>query len=383
MAQFPLLPDSVTETWEWLTDVISATDGTEQRFSLRDSPRITQSLDFEAVTQAERRDLYRLLAQDLRNPNTAPLFAWGVSLSASAASGTDTVSVDTTLMSLNLLDRVVLMNPDTRETEDFIVIAMTDTSIQFSANLSQDVDERWIAFKGMVALTSNDTAIGINIVAGQYRASMDSWQSPEVQRTGTNAVLTTFNSLPVLERDALAGSEENLEFERDVIDFETGSQVLSVTNTNVDVTVKRRFQVNRSSSEDIDYWRLFLDTVKGRWKAFLMSTQLEDMTLATPLVAGASTMSINETDIDTLFHAFASFQNFEILYSDDSSSQHTITFSGAGTVNFTPALPNDPKVANVKRISYLLKVRMADRQQWTHGPVRSVLAFDVFTTDDG
>lgn len=383
MTSFVILPDAVTETWSWTVDLMSTWDGSESRFALQSKPRVEQTLTFNAVTQAERRDLWRTLASDLRNPDTQPLYGWGANLSAASLSGTNTISVDTTQLSLNQLDRIILVNPETEEAEDFTITSVTDSSVTLATNLSQNVDQDWIAFKGLLSLLSNQSSIRIQTVAGSFQVSMESWQSPEVQRTGTSAVLTTFNSLPVLERDALADAAETLQFEREIIDFGLGSKVLGVSNTNVDVRLRRQFRVVMNDADDKDYWRLFFDTVQGGWKAFLMSTKLEDLTLASPLSQGGTTMSVNEVDADTLFQDFASFQNFEIIYSDGTFSRHTITDATGGTITFTPALPSDPKVANVDRISYLLKVRMGNSCRWQHGSLISRVSFDTFSTDDG
>ncbi|MEO1208382.1 MAG: hypothetical protein AAFX78_02470 [Cyanobacteria bacterium J06638_20] len=384
MATFPILPDSITETWSWSTDVISTWDGSESRLSLQPDPRVEQSLNFEAVTQSERRAIMQQLAVDLKSPDAVPLFGWGARLTAGALSGSNVIDVNTTVLSLNESDRLVLLNPDTGQTESFLLSNVTDAQVTLASNLSQDVDQSWFAYKAMLALISNDTSFSFQTIAGQFSASMESWQNPYVQRTGTAASLTLFNSLPVLDREALSDATENLQFEREIVDFGLGQKVLAVSNTNLDIRLRRRFRVDRVlDPSDVDYWRLFLDTVRGNWKAFLLSTQLDDMELQSPLVPAATTMTLVD-DLSTDFHAFASFQNFEIVYEDGTLSRHTITDSQSnGVVTFAPALPNDSKVANVKRISYLLKVRMADTQTWRHGPVRSELAFDVFTTDDG
>lgn len=383
MSQLLILPDTVTETWTWTIDLMSTWDGSESRFALQSKPRVEQSLTFNAVTEEERRDLWRVLAEDLRSPDTQPLYGWGATLTAASASGTDTISVDTTRLSLNLLDRIVLIDPETGVAEDFTILAVTDSTVQLSANLSQNVDETWLAYKGLLCILSNESSIRFRTVAGSFQVTMSSWQSPEVQRTGTTAALTTFNSLPVLERKALADAAETLQFEREIIDFGLGSKVIGVGNTNVDVRLRRAFRVVMNDSADLDYWRLFFDTVQGGWKAFLMSTQLEDLTLAGTLSQGGTTMLVNEVNADTLFQDFASFQNFEIEYSDGTSSRHTITDATGGTITFTPALPNDPKVANVDRISYLLKVRMGNQCRWQHGSLVSRITFDTFSTDDG
>lgn len=380
---FSILPDQVTETWEWLTDVLSSWNGTEQRIQLRQFPRVTQRMRFRAMDEVERAEQLRLLAEDLDSPDNVPLFAWSAPVAAPASSGTGTVTIDTTALSLNVGDRIVLMNPATREAYGYQLTAVTDTDCDLATNLDVDIDEDWYGMKAMLGLMENRSNLRWGVLTGAHDIDVRSWISPYVQRTGTGASLTNFNSLPLLERTVEDGITDRPEFVRTITDFNIGRRNIGTRHTVMDINGQRSFIVDRADSDDIDYWRLFLDTVKGAQKAFLLSTQLEDMTLASGLSQAGTSMTINEQDQSTLFHPYDSFKNFEIVYSDGTSSNHTISTSVAGVITFTPALPNDPKVANVDRISYLLKVRMTDRITWEHGPVSSRLKFGISTTDDG
>lgn len=379
---FSIVPDNVQETWEWKTDILSTQNGSESRLSLYPAPRVTQVSKYKGFTQEERRNVYRVLAEDLSNPDSIPMWAWGSRLTAASSSGTNTISLDSIRAQLSVGDRVVLLNPVTEVNEDFVLTAVTSTTATLDSNLSQDVGASWLAFKAMTALIVSPK-MKFNTVAGDFTFTAKSWIEPYVQWETPTATLSTLDGLPVLDRYASEGGTEDPEFENTVTDFGIGRRTISTRHTNIDIKGRRRYWVNRRDNDDVEYWKLFLDTVRGAWKAFLMSTQLQDMTLSAPLVQAGTTMTINEQDVDSLFHDFESFKHFEIEYDDGTSSQHTITNSISGTVTFTPALPNDPKVSDIKRISYLLKVRMSDRLQWRHGPVTSYVSFDFMTTDDG
>jgi len=383
---FSILPErGVKERWAWETDVMTSWNGSETRMALLDRPRVTQQVQFKAVEPAERREMMRLLAEDLDNPDTVPLWGWSARVGASANSGTAVVTFDTERAQITTGDRVVLLNVDTGETQSMLVQSMTSTTATMTTNLSQNIDASWVAYKAMVALIDNKSVMEWAQSAGKMSLSMQSWVEPEVEREGSAVSITTFNSLPYLEKSALARGQEKYEFPRTITDFGIGARTIGTRHPALDIVMKRKYQVNRLTDvADADYWRLFLNTVKGNWKAFLINTQLHDMTLATDLVAAATTMTINELDLDTLFHTNEAFKNFEILYSDGTVSQHTITGStGAQLVTFTPALPNDAKVTSVDKISYLLKVRMSDKLEWRHQSIWSELAFEVRTTDDG
>jgi hypothetical protein len=280
-------------------------------------------------------------------------------------------------------DRIVFVSPDGSQTASGTVTGVSGDDVTLQSGLASNVGADWTAFKGMVGLIDNGKGLNWDQVSGAMSLGFSSWVEPSVQRTGASAIVNIFNSLPVLERLALADSDEELSFEREVFDNQTGLRSIAVGHDVVDVRLGRTFLVNRMTDvADVDYWALFLDTVRGSWKAFLMSTQLQDMDLVSPLSQGGTTMTVSPSEHSSLLHPHNSFKNFEVVYSDGTSSRHTITASTNGSVTFTPALPSDPKVASVSRISYLLRVRMADRLRWSHGPLKSRLSFDVQTTDD-
>lgn len=385
MTRLAILPDlAVEETWLWATDVMETRNGTEQRFSLQPAPSITQTLGFNPVDQPQRVDFWFGLSDDLGQASIYPLFGWGARITASAISTATIINAATPQMALNEDDYVFLVNPKTEEVIQRQASAVTATSITLTAQLGQAIDTDWFVYKGMQALAGNGNEISFGTVAGEVSLPLQSLEPPYVQRTNASASLTNFNSLPVLEKTILGGVQENVELVRDLTDFGLGrAQVFTRRNS---VRINRRrvsFLIDRYTIADVDYWRLFLDTVRGRWKAFLLNTQLDDMPLGATLGQNATTLQVDRSGFGTNFLDHAAFENFEIHYSDGTSSRHTATSVSGTTVTFAPATPNDPKVANVERISYLLKARMADRLTWRHFPRKSRLTFDMTTTDSG
>src|SRR5690348_6749724 len=61
---FPFFPNwssPVEETREWMTDILKAADGTEQRTLLRGTPRVGVSFDIVMTDEQELQTLYQLL----------------------------------------------------------------------------------------------------------------------------------------------------------------------------------------------------------------------------------------------------------------------------------------------------------------------------------
>lgn len=385
MTAFLLPADlDVEESWQWTTDILTARRGDESRLSLQPAPDVEQTISYNPADQTERRRFWINLAQDLDGPAIYPLMGWSSRVTAAAGSTSTTFQCDPVLMSLNAADYVFLLNPQTGAIVQGQVTGISGTTVTVAAQLGTAIDQAWIAYKGMRALLGQENRIRWGSVAGQVDIPMRSFEMPYVQRTGTGASLTSFNGTPVLEREALAGMEEGLDWPRDETDFGLGR--FEVFSRRRVVQAGRRglaFLVNRIDTADVDYWRLFLDTVRGSWKVFLLNSQLPDIALASALTQGGTTLVADQGGLGTLFLNHPSFASFEITYGDGTTSRHRATNVAGSTVTFTPALPSDPKVASVARISYLLRVRMADRLTWRHGATRSRISFDVTTTDNG
>lgn len=376
--------EGVQEAWQWQTDVLTARRGDENRLSLQPAPDVTQTISINPINQTTRGRFWINLAQDLDGPATYPLFGWGAAVSAPAGPTDTVVQCDTLAMSLNNEDYVVFLNPESGDLVQRQATSRTDTSVTLTSPLGRDIDTQWVAYKGMRALLGNENRISMRSVTGRLTLPMSSFEWPYVQRSSASVSLTLFNGTPILEREALQGLEENLEWPRDLTDFGLGRY--NVFSRRRVVRVNRRrvtFLVNRLDTDDVDYWRLFLDTVRGSWRVFLVSTQLADIQLLTGLVQGGTTLTATDSNLGDLFLTHRSFASFEILYDDGTTSRHAAIGVVGNVVTFSPALPNDPKVANVSRISYLLRARMADRLQWVHEITRSRLTFDLVTTDNG
>lgn len=373
-------PSTVQETWTWHTDVLKTWDGTEDRKSMRAKPAVSQELTFNVIDQTQRREILAAVGPAQSLPDVIPLYAWATLLTASASSGATLISLDTTRISLAVGDYVVLLSQDMATACSSYVTVVTGTTATLASALTSNVDTTWIALKGMQALVANDANLRWAMLNGDATVRADSWISPVTQRTGTTATLNSLDALPILER-VPSGVELGLDWPRTITDFGRGLKTVGTRYKHDYRTLKGGFYVDRFTPADVDYWRLFLDTVRGSWKAFLLSTNLKDMTLATSLVALGTTMTINETEQSADLQAYSAFKHFEIAYADGTVSQHTITASTAGVVTFTPALP--ATLPAVDRISYLLKVRMSDELGWKHDLRWSTLTLTVRTTDDG
>jgi len=385
---FPEIP--VAEDWTWLTDVMSTKNGTESRLSLRPTPRSKLVLNYVAVEQDKRREFTEVFARDLRLPSTVPVWPFASRVTTDAAISATKVFFDPVRVQLSALGIVVFVNPYTGEAVEYFVTSVDADGANLAAPLAEAITTQFFAIKGITGLLANGQGFAWSQITGNLSVNVDSWDEPPVVRDNNAETVDTFDSLPIIREPFFAEATEQFEFPREIIDNNTGVRSISARYLRVNISGNRKFKVDRGinpQNKSYDYWSKFLDTVKGSWKPFLLSSRLNDLTLFTVLSQGATTINVNEAYSHDLFLQWEGYRHFEILYSDGTFSEHTVTNSVDNTthaqITFTPALPSDPKVNNVDRVSYLLKVRMSDNIKWEHFALESELSFNIVTTDNG
>lgn len=387
---FAVVPDApITETWQFLTDVMTSHNGTEQRVSVRGTPRIRMSFGMVALDFADRLEQYELFMKNLRTQSVLPMFQYGAGITQPTLIGGSRLYFDPTVTNIRVGEPLVVLNERTGSKTIGNVVTIHADGATISSAMSEVVDAAWTVYPGLLCVVADGTGFDLDSVTGALKLNATSFEEPEVLRPGSSATLELLGGLAILDRWPLAGATELFQYRREVIDFDTGARDLNSRDPHVRVNGQRRFRIDRvTDPADMDYWRTFLDHVRGAFRPFLLSTFLPDMTLAVPFAQGAGTMTIREGNAPTLFHAFETYKRFEFEFEGGEVSRHTILSSttavdGTAVVSFTPPLPDDPAYVDPVRISYLQKVRMDDTVTFQHGHIRTTVTVEVTTTDDG
>lgn len=384
MTMFPFFPNSgVVETLEWKTDLIVSHNGIENRMSLRDDPRVTLAATFFLRNAAERVKATRETEVNLKTVFEVPMWQYGSRITATTSTGGNRIYFDPQFMALIAGQPIILIN---LRTEDIRVMTVSVTEVDgvtLTANVAVDITSAYIAFPGMECVIESYQGT-LQQVTGETAMSLKSWVEYPLQGTLTSETIATLNSLPILEQKFLSGSQENLLFKYEIIDNEVGYREYRSRETLVRFNGQKNFLIKRIQNPDqMNYWRVFLETVKGGWKPFLLSTQMNDMTVTVAPVPSATTITVDKPT----YSFVEAFRYLEIEFTNgtvirrrvssivDNGATHTLTLSSA--------LPSGAFVANVARISYLLKVRMGDTVRLTHGPFETEVSFEVTATNEG
>lgn len=317
---FMLIPESgVEEELSWKTDILISYNGTEQRLSLIEEPRVRLKASF-FLNQSDRRKIEREINERIKTVSVVPVWQYTARLAASTGSGGTRIYFSQGSMSLNDGQYVALIDLRTKEVYSHTIANVETDGVTLNETLTTDVDRNFIVMPAMLA-TIDGANYGWQIVTGEITLSFDSYEDNLLLDENNSVTLTTLNGLPVITETFLEGTGDDKLFEFEVLDNEIGKREYRTRHTLVRTQGDRTFTLDRYRQTDkIQWWRKFLNTVKGAWKPFYISTQLED--LVTPNNSSAADDYILIDDLD--YEYSEAFGAIEILYGDGSVSYHTI-----------------------------------------------------------
>jgi hypothetical protein len=395
----------IEEVWEWQTDIIQAASGDEQRIMTRDVPR--QSLVYRFVK--EDGNLARLRNQLwawAANTWALPVWTDYTELSADAAAGSTSLSVVTTddrdfRAGTNEL---ALIWQDEDNFEAVEVSALTSNSLTLARETLAAFSAGALVMPVRLALLRNNWTgsqpnFGARDAAVQWQIRNSvSWEdalSPRAIDAGG-----TYRSLPVwdIDSDYLVTSGSYSESEdrslRVAADDGTGKFITSTP---------RKYPQNRLTGIEMqafgreEFFRLrsFLHGLRGQQKAVWVSTGRQDFTVESATTAPSTEVNVEIVDYTNLVAGAPdgprTRRNIEIVYADGTKDYRRIisaqvTAGVREVLTLDAGISQDCTIANISRISYLVKRRLGtDRLTFRHefyegeatvGPINLVDVYD-------
>ena len=377
---------NVTEVAEFFTDVITHESGNEQRIAARDVPR--QSYTYRFVkTDEEMAFLENQLWGWAENTWALPIWNDYTVLTEDIAAGTTTVPVQTTAdrdFRANVLGgEIALIWSDKDTFEAFEVESFGADSLTARQGLLANFSEGDLVMPLRLAVIRG--AMGGRYEKVNAKAREVTWhilnnvryvQSPEF-----SDFADTYRSLPVWDivNDPLIvnGGRYTVNDNKGLIPFDDALGKNSVFST-------RKYPLNSLSSfihnsygrSDFVRMRRRFQALKGRQKAFWVSTGRKDFEIESETTNPS--LDINILPVNYTNQVFSvengpkTRQDIEIVYVDGTVDRRRITGSQltAGVrevLTLDSSISQTVSAANVERISYLVKRRLAsDRVSFNH-----------------
>jgi hypothetical protein len=364
---------SILETLEWKTNVLTNYDGGENRIAIRPRPRRSFGMTLLIGDDAERKVLYDKLFKTAALTVIAPSYQYQSRLKV------DTVVTDNKLYT-NVRRADLRAGEDvliaTRDGEFFLyqVDEVFADYVTITTAFSQVLAKGAIVCGAFPGRFPNKTALQMAARGGQCNITVNLVDSRDQVAWPDNGVdVPTFNDKPLLLRNPLAGEQaaEAFDVGLSVIDNETGKPSFYSGWTQAFVEGPRQYLIQSLlDQDDLEFWRNFLDAIKGSQKSFYTPTYREDLQRQAGTNFFTGEITVEGTEYATQYDGLAPYAQLEIVSSAGTFHVSVANVDNLGDrtkIHFVDPIEADLTDAEVTRISYLMLCRLGtDVVKLTH-----------------
>ncbi len=385
---FDHIPETpIREDWEWETDVIISDNGTEQRISLRASPRrsYSQSFIFDDLNALNRhmRAMF-MFGQSFQ----APLFCYMTRLTVAALASTSTIECNTRKTELRAGMSALIF--DSAGTQLVTVDSVAPDVVTIEEELARDYNLGALICPVSTVVTGNSASVNRNNPDNIAQANLQFTETDYINpflNAENDTVLPLLNGIPVLLKNAMGKEfEEAYDSGNEQIDY---GGIIEIRNPwkHSQIVYPRTYLCNRVTNYlDWDFWRKFADYCKGSQKPFYLPTYREDFETVTPAAPSGTQITVTGHDYLNTYWEHEAFKQIAI-YSDAGLHVARITavadVSGNDRLTFTPALPAGAAWGINQRAGLVVRARIADdRISCEHHGLHTVLNIAIRTTDE-
>lgn len=389
-----LVPENdVTETWEWRTDIRKAWSQAEQRASIRSiGPRRLIEFGVVFTSDDDIRMQNAKLATQLAGTVQVPYYQYSAYINQTADVGADTVFFDAAQTDLREGETVVVMSRE-GEITPYDILSLTPTSATFNRQIATPIA------KGSIIVPQFPSIATGNITQQRYLRNASSVKfsfradSPRVSlvRPGTEIELTTFNDIPVLDMHPLVDGTISDEYDAGLQVSDSGVGIAHRYQSwkHYETSMPREFLVRRRlKPEEMDWWRLFGETIDGSRVRFYMPTWRADVLLVGDQpVEGASSFVVKGSDYSSEYFPYETYKQLSFTQPDGtlwyaSVIQVTSNFDGNGNDQIQIDRPFTAASAAFTQVGFLLGCRLEDDKfVFQHKYLDSVVSINVRSAD--
>lgn len=286
-----LLPEvPITERWEWTTAISRSEDGSEQRQSLRQYPRVNSVFRYLMLDDRDRRTRIEEIMSNMRSMMKVPQYQYGVYTTADRIAGASTIPCDTATTDIRVGDLVYYFTAD-----DFIgrltrATAVSSDSVTVSPVLEFDLPKNsWVA--PAINMSINDgSGLAMRSIAGTSELALTAEKVRPLVRPGAPSELVpSFKGYPLLQLRPSADADVTDLFAANVRTMDDAVDVAPVrfpTWKMPAMSGNRMFRTKRLF--EFDFWREFAAKIVGSRVPFFLPTYRADIIPVDPNASGAT-----------------------------------------------------------------------------------------------
>lgn len=351
--------------FDWLTSVLTAEDGSENRQPLRHAPRVSVN-NTALVTEDQERVLRQQLSAWHSKAYSLPLWHMQMQLGVNLTAGDLTFTLDAD--SLGLKDGMSLMFFN--GWEDYEVRQVDTINLDGTVTLTTGVLVDWTSSDRVMPVTAATVRQAVRIAdVTSTISSIESIQF-EVEPSNTDDFAPTLQSLATFKNDFIFPLRPN--WSRDVpttyskpkttkVDYQSAAPLYYDADTQVAQTTSWTYLCKTRA--EIQELLGFLYQVRGRLKAFWQPTYKQDFRLIRGIAAGTSILTVRDTDFVKLLGTRTDMQ-YLYLELDTGATYHleitnaVVNTAGELVLTVDRAITEQVANHNVRFLSFLQRLRL-------------------------
>lgn len=365
----------IVEVLEWKTNVLESRNGKETRIALRRRPRRSLRMSMLIMNDAERKLLYDKFYKTAQRSIIVPTYQYQSRLKAKTVVGDNKLYTNPRRADLRAGEDVLIKTKD-GATFLFEVQSVEADHVVVTTAFSQEIPSGSIVCGAFSSRYETRPSLSMNSISGKAEISVLVENSrTNVAWPGYSATVPTLKNKPLLLRRPLAlqSADEAFDNGLEVIDNQTGKPHYFSPFLQPFMEGPRSYLVQSLLDQnDLEFWRTFLDTVRGQQKSFYTPTYRQDLVWRSSVPLLANEIVVEGTEYATQYFSSAAYQQIEIE-TDIGTYQCSVSgveiVANGSKLSLTPSIPDDVSTATVTRISYIMLARLAsDVVTLTHTP---------------
>ncbi len=370
-AELPFKPaDPTGESWTYRTDIHTAYDGTERRMSRLLKPRRVLNYTYQ-LDDEEVRQLRAQMRNDLTQFWKVPIWHESFKVTTAASYSGNTVGCDFT--DHDIADgQLVYIDPETPgERGEFATVSgIVGSTLTITGTWEDDYAVGSRIYPAVRVRMPDALPFTRPGYGGFAHVTLNLPVVELYALGGAGASLSTYQSLTLLDVRPISRAETREQGKQglEVVDF--GAEHLVYSGASYSEFI--RGQMYRlGSRSDLQYWKLFAETVVGMREPFWASTWRPDLVLDSQPSPGAGSIDVsNAPTFGDRWFDTGEHQDLSIVLSDGTVIQRRVSAEvdngdGTSTLTLDSALPAGSYT--LEMVSFLELCRLgADELRMTH-----------------
>lgn len=327
-----ILPENpVTETWEWKSDIIvSVNQDIEKRIALRISPRVSLSYSMLVLSETDRRINFSRLFNEMGTSKYVPFFQYASPLTAAASIGDTRIYFETNVSDVRSGDPLLIYTSSLRSFKLVFVDSIHTDGVTLTASLTEDFIKGCYAVPARECFLSDGSGFEMKSTYGNLKIAA-SQRDPRIEFTNPLASpeIKRLLGVPVLHRVPFVDGaiEEKFSNSNTYVDNEIGVFTRVLNRTAPTMSGKFKFKVKRYEEPDsMNYWRSFLDELKGMRGSFYAPTWRKDFVVNVDVVE-LDFLVCDNNEWKDFFEGHPAYSAVQIQAQDGDIIYRTIVFS--------------------------------------------------------